>query len=222
MFSFFSSSKVDEHGRCSLAHQNLKEIPYHFFTEKELSKLLELDLSHNDIEQQGLQFISKIPNLKSLVLDHNPIKSDINLNMGKLLPNLELLWVNSCKITNLSLFIEKLRTVCPNLEYFSMLKNKACPNYFNGGSPDTYNDYRLFVISRLKNLKVLDTTPVTDEERILATKTYGDLNILQPIYITNAQVKKEQLKKSKLSKKSKINNNTTTEIVATTNENLTK
>lgn len=48
---------------------------------------------------------------------------------------------------------------------FSMLKNDACPNFFNGGTVEQYEDYRMFVLSRLQNLQVLDSTQVTDEER---------------------------------------------------------
>ncbi|KAG2387404.1 hypothetical protein C9374_001736 [Naegleria lovaniensis] len=181
MLSLFSTIKIDKKGHCSLAHQNLKEIPYNLFSKKQLSKVLELDLSHNEIEFQGLQHLYQFENLKSLVLDHNLIKSDVNLNMGKPLPSLELLWVNSCNITNLSTFIEKVKSMAPNLQYFSMLKNKACPNFFvEGGSPDAYNDYRLFVISRLPNLKVLDTTPVTEEERQKAMKMYASLKMQPP------------------------------------------
>ena len=143
-----------------------------------------MDLSHNEIEYQGLQHLSNFPNLKSLVLDHNLVKSDINLNMGKPMPTLELLWVNSCNITNLSQFLEKVKVVCPNLLYFSMMKNKACPNFFTGGSPETYQDYRYFVISRLPKLKVLDSTPVTEQERQQAIQHYATLKIQPSIVLT--------------------------------------
>lgn len=61
-----------------------------------------------------------------------------------------------------------------------MLKNDACPNFFNGGTPEQYEDYRLFVLSRLSQLLVLDSTPVTQQEREQAKERYGDLTI-QPI-----------------------------------------
>jgi predicted DNA-binding transcriptional regulator YafY len=61
-----------------------------------------------------------------------------------------------------------------------MLKNDACPNFFNGGTAEQYEDYRLFVLSRLTNLTVLDSTPVTQQEREQAKERYGDLTI-QPI-----------------------------------------
>ncbi|EFC38420.1 predicted protein [Naegleria gruberi] len=97
--------------------------------------------------------------------------------MGKPLPNLELLWVNSNNITNLSAFIERVKVVCPNLQYFSMMANKACPNFFVGGTPELYQDYRHFVISRLPKLKVLDQNNVTDEERQQALQHYANLKI---------------------------------------------
>jgi len=58
----------------------------------------------------------------------------------------------------------------PNLTYLSMLKNPACPNYFTGKDMDDYKRYRLYVIYRMKKLKFLDYSPVTNEERKEATK----------------------------------------------------
>jgi len=51
-----------------------------------------------------------------------------------------------------------------------MLKNPACPNYFNGKDFDDYKRYRLYVLFRMKKLKFLDYTPVSDEERKEATR----------------------------------------------------
>lgn len=58
-----------------------------------------------------------------------------------------------------------------------MLNNKACPNFFNGGTPDQYDNYRLFVISRFPHLVELDVSKVTPEEREKAKQVYGDLTI---------------------------------------------
>ena len=52
-----------------------------------------------------------------------------------------------------------------------------------------YEDYRLFVLSRLRHLEILDSTPVNEIEREEAIKQYGDLNI-QPKLAQMRQRKK--------------------------------
>lgn len=59
-----------------------------------------------------------------------------------------------------------------NPKFLSLLKNAACPNFFNGGTPQQYADYRRYVVSRLANLTHLDSSPVTDEERSAARSVY--------------------------------------------------
>jgi hypothetical protein len=50
---------------------------------------------------------------------------------------------------------------------------KACPNFFFKKSPQEYQDYRYYIISRLPSISILDTTPVSDEERSKAYSTFG-------------------------------------------------
>ncbi|KAL0481908.1 leucine-rich repeat-containing protein [Acrasis kona] len=169
----FSSSdiKVDSNGRCSLAFKNLREIPYTTIG-RIAPRIIELDLSHNNLSD--LPRLDYFANLQSLVIDHNRIQSNFNFNAKQPLPRLNLLWANSNKIKNLPTFIEKIKECCPNLRILSMLNNEACPNYFNGGTPEQYEDYRL------PNLNTLDSTPVTQQEKDQAKEKYGDLSI-QPI-----------------------------------------
>lgn len=75
----------------------------------------------------------------------------------------------------MTIFIDRLVRSCPQLKHLSMLGNSACPNYFNGGSPKEYRDYRLYVINRLKKLEVLDSSPVTEEEITESERIYGVL-----------------------------------------------
>jgi hypothetical protein len=129
--------------------------------------------------------------------------------------NLKLLWVNDNKITNLSTFIEQISKYCPNLKCLSMQKNKACPNFFNGGTNEQYQDYRYYVISRFPHLQELDITPVSKEEREEAMKKYGDL------IIENIVTVLEEKKKKKIEKKMstiKVTNTSTT--VTTTPVNI--
>lgn len=62
---------------------------------------------------------------------------------------------------------------CPNLTYLSMMNNKAAPSYFNGGSLVEYNDYRLYVISKLKKLENIDANEITAEEKMQSQAIYG-------------------------------------------------
>ncbi|EFC44799.1 predicted protein, partial [Naegleria gruberi] len=128
-----------------------------------------LDLSHNNLTDLSDNVLC-LENLTSLVLDHNRIHSASTFNSGKPLPKITLLWVNSNKIKDLKQFVEKVAYHFPNLKIFSMLKNEACPNFFTGGSAEEYEQYRLFVISRLNNLTVLDSSTVTKSEREIAKK----------------------------------------------------
>ncbi|KAK3566727.1 hypothetical protein QTP86_004463 [Hemibagrus guttatus] len=57
-------------------------------------------------------------------------------------------------------------------EILSMMNNEAAPSYFNGGSLTQYIDYRLYVISQIPSLEVLDDTEVQEKERAQARKTY--------------------------------------------------
>ena len=89
-----------------------------------------------------------------------------------------------------------------------MQKNKACPNFFNGGSLmnsfqdlktktkkigtiDQYQDYRHFVISRFPDLQELDVTPVSKEEREESMKKYGDLNMTNLVEVYEEKKKKK-------------------------------
>ena len=81
--------------------------------------------------------------------------------------------VNCNKIENLSIFINNLCISCPNLRYLSMLNNVAAPSYFNGGSLIEHKDYRFYVVSRLRQLKMLDDKEISDQERSQAAIIFG-------------------------------------------------
>lgn len=81
--------------------------------------------------------------------------------------------MNNNDISNLAVFIEKVGEAFPKLRWLSMLKNAACPNFFNGGTPKQYRDYRAFVAARLPRLKELDSSPISAEERADGDRLYG-------------------------------------------------
>ncbi|CAF0951853.1 unnamed protein product [Brachionus calyciflorus] len=160
----------DEKYKLSYAFQNLTNLPESSLPDTK-SNILVLDLTENNFTgSNDLRFLIEFPKLKTLILDKNQIQSNIRL---PLMENLTTLWVNHNKIENLAIFIQNLQESCINLKYLSMINNKAAPSYFNGGSLNEYNDYRLFVISKLKNLNLLDDKIVTAEERSQSLTFYG-------------------------------------------------
>eukprot|EP01112_Ceratiomyxa_fruticulosa_P010603 TRINITY_DN2814_c0_g1_i1.p1 TRINITY_DN2814_c0_g1~~TRINITY_DN2814_c0_g1_i1.p1 ORF type:complete len:279 (-),score=76.62 TRINITY_DN2814_c0_g1_i1:167-1003(-) len=155
--------------RLSLAYRELSSIPAPIAA-KFGPQIRELDLSNNNISD--LLVLKSFTKLQVLVLDSNKVNSHTKF---PLLDKLHTLWVNSNCIENLTIFIDKLAENTPNLKFLSMLKNDACPNFFNGHSLKDYNDYRHYVISRLKYLTCLDSTPISDAERAEANRVYSSL-----------------------------------------------
>lgn len=158
--------------KLTFAFQNLSEITENMIP-KDAVKISILDLTENNFTgSNDLKFLFNFPNLKTLILDKNKIKSNPVL---PLMENLSTLWVNDNQIENLVTFIENVSRSCPNLKYLSMMKNLAAPSYFNGGSLEEYNDYRLYVISKIPNIQMLDSNEVTLEERSKSVKFYGNI-----------------------------------------------
>jgi len=124
------------------------------------SKVQQLDLSYNCFKT--LDNLDKFPNLVSLVVDNNQLESLQNLPQNE---SMQTLWVNNNNISELKVFLDCVSKAFPNLTYLSMLKNPACPNYFTGKDHDDYKRYRFYVLYRLKKLKFLDSSPVTEKER---------------------------------------------------------
>ncbi|KAG2394109.1 hypothetical protein C9374_003873 [Naegleria lovaniensis] len=201
-----SSVKVDANGKCSLAFKQLRDVPSQMVFQALAPKVIELDLSHNNLTDVS-ENVNCLENLTSLVLDHNRIHSGSTFNGGKPMPKITLLWVNSNKIKDLKQFLEKVAIHFPNLKIFSMLKNEACPNFFTGGSAEQYEQYRLFVVSRLPNLQVLDSSTVTKSEREIAKKMYGNLDSVPSFILMQQQ--EQQNAESKQPPKGAANNTNT-------------
>ncbi|KAF2071529.1 hypothetical protein CYY_007155 [Polysphondylium violaceum] len=144
----------------------------------------ELDLSNNNLEKD-LTILEGFTSLHTLVLDGNRVTSH---TLFPIMPKVHTLWVNSNLIANLSIFMDRVVDCFPNVRTLSMLKNEACPNFFNGHSLREYKDYRLYVVHRLRNLQILDSTPVNDEERREAVKVYGSLTNITTSGVVNVKV----------------------------------
>jgi len=125
------------------------------------NQVKKLDLSYNSLVK--LENLDKFTQLTSLVVDNNRLDSYQKIPS---MDRLQILSVNNNSITDLKGFIDSISDKLPQLTFLSMLKNPACPNgLIAGKDSDDYRLYRLYVLYRIKNLRFLDSTPVTDEEK---------------------------------------------------------
>ncbi|XP_044742400.1 leucine-rich melanocyte differentiation-associated protein-like isoform X2 [Chrysoperla carnea] len=156
----------DEDKRLTLAYEKLKTIPQPLIDRFALA-VHSLDISHNEIS--NVDFLCEFKYLSSLVADHNEITSE---TVFPHMPQLELLWLNHCKIQQLYPWARKLQLSCPNLKHLSLMGNPAAPSYLNGGSFYDYLQYRLFIISLFPKLIHLDDRPITTDQRNEAERIY--------------------------------------------------
>eukprot|EP00117_Sycon_ciliatum_P046445 scpid84116/ scgid33265/ Leucine-rich repeat-containing protein C10orf11 homolog len=155
-------------GKClSLAYRSLKHVPVEVVNDY-FDRVESLDLTHNCMTE--LRSLMPFTKLTTLVLDHNQITSHVKFPN---FPCLHTLWLNHNKITNLVVFIDQVKKSLPKLRFLSMMNNEASPSFFNGGSFEQFEDYRMYVVSHLPQLEMLDDKRVTDDERKEARKLYG-------------------------------------------------
>eukprot|EP01114_Cavostelium_apophysatum_P005941 TRINITY_DN17121_c0_g1_i1.p1 TRINITY_DN17121_c0_g1~~TRINITY_DN17121_c0_g1_i1.p1 ORF type:complete len:249 (-),score=55.61 TRINITY_DN17121_c0_g1_i1:31-777(-) len=147
---------VREGDQLSIIGQNISSVP----RVPNAETVKQLHLSYNSIEK--LQNLDQFPQLNSLIVDNNLLISEQTLPT---ITSLQTLWVNNNNISDLKVFLDCISKAFPNLTYLSMLKNPACPNYFTGKDTDDYKRYRYYVLYRMKKIKFLDSTTVTDFER---------------------------------------------------------
>lgn len=146
-------------GRVSLAYERLSHIPRPF-AETFAHSTHTLDLSHNNLKD--LSFLANFRHLTTLILDQNDAPLEHTLPH---LPALRILWLNNCRIHNLTAWMRRLQSCCPALQHLSMLGNPGCLCAFNGGTILEHLDYRLFVVGALPQLSHLDDAPVTEAQR---------------------------------------------------------
>ncbi|XP_058125253.1 leucine-rich melanocyte differentiation-associated protein-like [Anopheles ziemanni] len=171
------SDDYDQNGeRLSLAYERLSQIPRKI-AEKFSRTTTILDLSYNEIKD--LSFLTHFRQLNTLILDKNLRPDERSLPS---LPNLELLWLNHCDINNLQNWIYRIRECCPSLKYLSLMGNPGATSSFNGNSSLEHNDYRLFVISLLPQLRHLDDSEVTAAQRTQAKSFKHSYNLNQGPY----------------------------------------
>jgi len=119
-----------------------------------------VDLSYNALAT--LDALALFPSLKSAVLDYNALRDQSAALPDA--PHLHTLCVNANEIADIKAWCDALQRY-PSLTYLSMLKNPACPNFFTGRDADDYQRYRYYVLHRLPQLRFLDSTAVSDDER---------------------------------------------------------
>ncbi|KAJ8553536.1 hypothetical protein K7X08_024214 [Anisodus acutangulus] len=133
-----------------------------------------IDLSDNEIVK--LENFPYLNRLGTLLMNNNRI-TRINPNIGEFLPKMHTLILTSNRLTNL-IEIEPLASL-PKLTFLSLLDNNITkrPNY------------RLYVIHKLKSLRLLDFRKVKQKERLEASNLFASQE-------AEEQVKKESVKPS--------------------------
>jgi U2 small nuclear ribonucleoprotein A' len=132
-----------------------------------------IDLSDNEIVKlENLPYLNR---LGTLLVNNNRI-TRINPNIGDFLPKLHSLVLTNNRLVNL-VEIDPLASF-PKLQFLSLLDNNITkkPNY------------RLYVIHKLKALRVLDFKKVKSKERLEAAKLFASKEVEE-------QAKKEPEKK---------------------------
>ncbi|XP_074280392.1 U2 small nuclear ribonucleoprotein A' [Silene latifolia] len=117
-----------------------------------------IDLSDNEIVKlDNFPYLSR---LGTLLLNNNRI-TRINPNVGEFLPKLHSLVLTNNRLVNL-VEIDPLASL-PKLTFLSLLDNNITkkPNY------------RLYVIHKLKSLRVLDFKKIKQKERVEAEKLFA-------------------------------------------------
>lgn len=117
-----------------------------------------IDLSDNEIVK--LENFPNLNRLGTLLLNNNRI-TRISPNLGEFLPKLHTLVLTNNRLTNLA-EIDPLASL-PKLQFLSLLDNNITkkPNY------------RLYVIHKLKSLRVLDFKKVKQKERAEAKTLFA-------------------------------------------------
>lgn len=125
-----------------------------------------IDLSDNEIVK--LENFPNLNRLGTLLMNNNRI-TRISTNLGEFLPKLHTLVLTNNRLTNL-VEIDPLASL-PKLQYLSLLDNNITkkPNY------------RLYVIHKLKSLRVLDFRKVKQKERIEAKKLFASEEVEEEI-----------------------------------------
>lgn len=120
----------------------------------------ELDLTGNNLT--NLDFLTGFSELRELTLDHNSLSHWAHFPS---LPKLVSISVNHNQILQIDMFLAQLQQagLANKLKYLSTLGNAANPSFDR--LEHRYYNFRIYIISKLPNLKMLDMRDVTEAER---------------------------------------------------------
>lgn len=136
-----------------------------------------IDLCENELI--SVDNFPLLTRLQSLLLSHNRI-ARIAAGLGKYLPALTNITLIKNKISDLE-SLDPLRDL-PKLTHVSLIGNPVTKR----------DDYRLYLIHKLPNLKVLDFKKVKPVERKLAKEKFGELEELEDTAIEEEKTEKKQ------------------------------
>ncbi|KAL1359730.1 hypothetical protein HN51_005065 [Arachis hypogaea] len=125
-----------------------------------------IDLSDNEIVKlENLPYLNR---LGTMLINNNRI-TRINPNIGEFLPKLHTLVLTNNRIVNL-VEIDPLASL-PRLQYLSLLDNNITKK----------QNYRLYVIHKLKSLRVLDFKKVKNKERLEAKRLFDSKEAIDEV-----------------------------------------
>ncbi|XP_027363822.1 U2 small nuclear ribonucleoprotein A' [Abrus precatorius] len=128
-----------------------------------------IDLSDNEIVKlENLPYLNR---LGTILINNNRI-TRINPNIGEFLPQLHTLVLTNNRIANL-VEIDPLASL-PKLQFLSLLDNNITKKA----------NYRLYVISKLKSLRVLDFKKVKNKERLEAKSLFASKEVIEEVQRT--------------------------------------
>lgn len=140
---------------------NCISIPKHLLKKDSAYLVRKLDLSSNKLI--SLRDLEPLVNLQELIADSNELGQNDSLELPWM-PRLQILSLNKNNISNLQTLLEELSQKCPALTYLSLIGNPTCP--LDKAFRDRKRElYRYEILHTLPNLRFLDSTAVTWQER---------------------------------------------------------
>ena len=146
----------------NLSRQNLSKIPFKIekINYDEISTLI---LSKNKLcSFENLNLFSY--SLIVLQLDRNNLCDDIIIKLPKL-PNLKTLWLNNNNLINLKKILKILNIQCIELEYLSLLFNPLCPFTSICQNENEIKKYKFQIMTYLPKLKYLDICGIKQDKK---------------------------------------------------------
>lgn len=117
--------------------------------------------------------------VSDLILDANGLEG---VDAFPRMDTVTTLWFNKNRVSDLADFMDGVAAKFPNLRYLCFMGNPASPPLVCSSEAEVQatKRYRLYVVYRLPALTMLDSTPVTAEERAEAAKVGQFLAVRKP------------------------------------------